>query len=167
MIYRAVIFDLFGTLVDNFYAREYESVLMQMASVLAVPYDDLARLWFDTSNERSTGIFQNTEANIEYICRELRVHMESTRIKLAAQVRFEYVARSMIPRAGAIDTKRRQRINAATRAVLQGPLGSGEHSPCTGTSVGQISFRAKKKRKDKKGTTRATLGRPGDNRKGN
>ena len=103
MKYEAVIFDLFRTLVDNFSAREYESVLMQMASVLAVPYDDLARLWFDTSNERTTGIFQNTEANIEYICRELRVHAESTRIRLAAQVRFEYVARSMIPRAGAIE----------------------------------------------------------------
>ena len=51
MKYAAVIFDLFGTLVDNFSAREYESVLMQMASVLAVPYDDLARLWFDTSND--------------------------------------------------------------------------------------------------------------------
>ena len=52
MKYQAVIFDLFGTLIDNFSLREHQSVLAQMASVLSAPPDDFTRLWFETSDHR-------------------------------------------------------------------------------------------------------------------
>ncbi len=74
-----------------------------MASVLSAPSDDFVRLWFDTFNERGTGVFKSPEANIEYICRQLGVRMEDTQIKLAAQIRFDFTVRSMTPRADAIE----------------------------------------------------------------
>ena len=73
MKYAAVIFDLFGTLVDKFSLEEHRIILRQMASVVSAPPDDFTRLWFDTYDERGMGIFQSYEVNIEYICQKLGV----------------------------------------------------------------------------------------------
>jgi beta-phosphoglucomutase-like phosphatase (HAD superfamily) len=53
MKYLAVIFDLFGTLADNFLTREYEEALVQMASVLSIPPDDFKRGWYASSKARN------------------------------------------------------------------------------------------------------------------
>jgi len=102
MKYSAVIFDLFGTLVENLSDQEYRSVLRHMASVLSAPTDKFTQLWFDTGNKRMTGVFPSTVANIEYICRELGVPLEDTKTRLAAQIRFDFTARAMTPQADAI-----------------------------------------------------------------
>jgi len=112
MKYAAVIFDLFGTLVDNFSLQEHRSILTEMASVLASSSDDFVRLWFDTFDDRVTGAFQSPEANIEYICRQLGVCVEDTQIKLAAQIRFDYTVRSMTPRPDAIEVLSHLKLKA-------------------------------------------------------
>jgi putative hydrolase of the HAD superfamily len=104
MKYEAVIFDLFGTLVPNFSLREHQEILRQMATIVSAPPDDFLRLWFDTFDERATGIFPSPEANIVYICHKLGVPVEHTRVKQAAQIRFSYTARSITPRTDAIAT---------------------------------------------------------------
>jgi len=75
-----------------------------MADVLSVPPDDFVQLWFDTFNERSTGIFQSPDDNVEYICRTLGVSVDETQVKLATQIRFDYSVQSMMPRPYAIET---------------------------------------------------------------
>ena len=103
MKYEAVIFDLFGTLVDSYTAREHESSLSQMASVLRIAPNDFARLWSDTFTQRNTGIFQSAKENIEYICQELKAPLEDAHLKLATQIRYDYTARFMRPRMDAIE----------------------------------------------------------------
>jgi len=103
MKYLAVIFDLFGTLADNFTRRGYYDALERMASVLSVPPDDFRRAWFDTSGDRNTGVFQGCEANVEYICRKLGAQPERGQIRLAAQVRLDYIRSVMTPRSDAIE----------------------------------------------------------------
>lgn len=103
MKYQAVIFDLFGTLVDVFSRRGYEDVLAEMTSILKAPHDEFTRLWLDTAKWRGAGVFQTLEENIEYICRELEVNIVDTKIQLAKQVRFDYVARSLKPRRDALE----------------------------------------------------------------
>ncbi len=103
MRYQAVIFDLFGTLIDNLSEQEYASVRKQMASGLSVPLDDFNRLWSDTAYKRNTGVFLSIEENIEYIGQVLNVPFENTQIKLAAQIRNDYTTRCMTPRADAIE----------------------------------------------------------------
>ena len=103
MRYGAIIFDLFGTLVDNFSRREYESVLAEMASALGAPPGDFIRLWFDTGNQRDRGILQSPEGNIEYICRELGVDVEEDREKTAARIRSDCTKRVIVPRVDAIE----------------------------------------------------------------
>jgi len=103
MKYEAVIFDLFGTLVPNMSLLEHRAVLTRMAHVLSAPPDDFVQLWFDTFNERCTGIFKTLDDNIEYICQTLGVSVNETQAKLAARIRFDYAVLSTIPRPDAVE----------------------------------------------------------------
>ena len=103
MKYDAVIFDLFGTLVDEFPYEDYQSVLGQMASVLKVPFDDFKRLWYETAHERNIGIMRFIEDNIEYICKRLGAHADDMKIKQATKIRYDFVADTIKPRPDAID----------------------------------------------------------------
>ncbi len=69
MKYRAVIFDLFGTLVENFTVAEYERVLSEMAAILGAPPAEFRQAWLDTFRGRTTGELPTSQSNIEYICR--------------------------------------------------------------------------------------------------
>lgn len=103
MKYKAVIFDLFGTLIEKFSLREGNDVLGRMASVLGAPLDDFRRLYFSTFNERGLGVFRSIEENIEYIGGRLGLHPEDSKIKLAGRIDLEYTARLLKPRQGATE----------------------------------------------------------------
>ena len=98
MKYAAVVFDLFGTLIDKFSLREGTKMLEQIASVLSVSSDDFIELYFSTYNEGGLGVFKNTEAKFEYICQKLGVPSKHTQIELAAQIHLDYTRRSITPR---------------------------------------------------------------------
>lgn len=104
MKYEAVIFDLFGTLVDNFSPREYEMVLVEMASVLSASSDDFVKLWSNISEERMKGTIQSPEAAIDHVCRILGVHPEDAHINLAAQIKFDVTKRKIMrPKTDAVE----------------------------------------------------------------
>jgi len=95
--YRAVIFDLFGTLVKNSTVRQHEDILGRMASILSAPPEDFIRLWYDTFYERCMGVLKTPEDNIDYVCRKLGVAIEDKQRNLAAHTRFELTSHSMVP----------------------------------------------------------------------
>lgn len=103
MKYEAVIFDLFGTLVNTISLDEHRKVMAQMASVLSIPFKDFQRLWMDTKHERATGVFQNKIVNIEHICANLGVPVEDAQNKLAAQISIDATKRLMKLRTEAIE----------------------------------------------------------------
>lgn len=103
MKYKAVIFDLFGTLVPGLSEREYIVVLEQMAASLSVPPDDFTRIWFETARERNIGVIPTIEANIERICKELGVRAGDDEISRATQLRFDFIRRIMQPRPDAVE----------------------------------------------------------------
>lgn len=103
MKYQAVIFDLFGTLVDIFSRREYDSVVAKMVAILKVPPDDFFKIWLETAMMRTTGGFRTLEENLEYICRELKLSVSESQIKEAKRIRFDYVTRALTPRKDAIE----------------------------------------------------------------
>jgi len=103
MKYKAVIFDLFGTLIDKFSLREGNSILRQMASVLSAPADDFVQLWFDTFDTRGLGGFKSIEANIEYICQKLVIQPDKNQTQTASEMHFDYTARSLKARPQAIE----------------------------------------------------------------
>ena len=103
MKYQAVIFDLFGTLVDIFSRQEYEDTLAETASILKAPYDDFYKIWMQSAKMRTTGIFRTLEENLEYICRELKISVNESQIEKTKRIRYNYVARALTPRQDAIE----------------------------------------------------------------
>ena len=107
--YDAVIFDLFGTLVDNPEApggrlTAYNRALRDTASILGAPADEFARLWRSTTRMRMTGVFPSAEGYLAHLCRELGVHPEDSRLAHAARIRLDVVGRQLVPRQDSLDT---------------------------------------------------------------
>ena len=94
-LYKAVIFDLGGTLTRGAKWSDYADVARKIASMLNAPTEEFVRLWFDQSEGLVTGAFPNWEAYISHVCRQLEVNVEDYQIKYAASLPFN-LAREMI-----------------------------------------------------------------------
>jgi putative hydrolase of the HAD superfamily len=103
MNYTAVIFDLFGTLIDNFSFEEYRRTLIEMASVLSAPPDDFAELWLDLFEERMSGALESPVGVIEHVCRELDVRPDGAQIEHATRIRFDMTQRWIKVRPDAVE----------------------------------------------------------------
>jgi len=103
MGYKAVIFDLFGTLVYSFPPEEYERTLAEMAACLSLPYRAFSQAWQKTYSKRARGAFPTIEANLEHICRTLGKPVEEERIKAAVEARLPLTRRALTPRPETIE----------------------------------------------------------------
>lgn len=101
--YKAVIFDLFGTLVDSYDVVGYTSALRETSSLLGIPHEQFIQFWSDTSERRTTGVFKTLEENLGYICRELNVPVKKFDINLAKMVRYDYISLALTPRHNTIE----------------------------------------------------------------
>lgn len=104
MKYQAVIFDLFGTLVDEYDTLEYASALRETSSILKLRHEDFQKLWHETSWRRNAGGFENIEENLQYICRELNEPVKQFDIKLAKMVRYDFLSPLLTPRLYTVET---------------------------------------------------------------
>ncbi len=102
MKYKAIIFDLFGTLIDNFSYEEYRRTLVAIASALSAPPDDFADLWFDLFEERMSGALESPVGVIEHICRELGVCPDNTQIEHATSIRLDMTTNMISVRPDAV-----------------------------------------------------------------
>src|SRR3989304_1374014 len=103
MIYSAVIFDLFGTLVDDF-AASVGQMHAELAAALAVPYEAFMQLWRQTSEMRTIGAFQTVEASIEYVCGVMGVQVGTEQMTKAVAIRLQHTRRALEPRPDAVAT---------------------------------------------------------------
>ena len=108
-MYEAVVFDLWGTLVDELTHPEehrivYRRKVDETADLLGLDRDDFASAWSATSPDRMVGRSPSTEATLSHICRQLGAEPDDDRIRGAAQIRYEYVRGALTPRPGAVDT---------------------------------------------------------------
>jgi len=109
MKYDAVIFDLFGTLVDNtefldLSRSEYNRTLSNVAAALSIPEPDLLRLWSETVHERDAGLFPSMEKYFRHICREIGVKADARQIANAVELRLEYLRSVLTPRNHTVET---------------------------------------------------------------
>ena len=104
MKYKAVIFDLFGTLVDCYKVVDYDDTLLRIAAILNVPYLEFRRVWDDTAPERNTGVFVTTNSSISAICKIMDVQVDDDVIERAANIRREFVTRTLSPRNDTLNT---------------------------------------------------------------
>ena len=109
MKYDAVIFDLFGTLVDNtefldLSRSEYNRALSNVAAALSIPEPDLLRLWSETVHERDAGLFPSMEKYFRHICREIGVKADARQIANAVELRLEYLRSVLTSRNHTVET---------------------------------------------------------------
>jgi len=117
--YKAVIFDLFGTLVENFPASKSFENLSKMASILVVSPDDFAAEWRKNFAVRMTGAYQDRQACISNICRRLGVKPSDAKIDKAASVRFGLNKKEVAAiKPGALDVLSYLKANGYKTALL-------------------------------------------------
>ena len=105
MKFNTVIFDLFGTLVDDF-VSSVGQMHQEMAAALAVPYEQFIRLWGQTAKMRIIGAFDTVEANIKYVCDTMNVQPGADQISNAVEIRMKYIRLALRPRPDADSTLR-------------------------------------------------------------
>lgn len=106
--YGAVVFDLWGTLVDELTYPEanrliYRQKTDETADLLGLDRDEFAEAWADGAGERLVGAF-STEGALLHICGRLGVEPDPDRLRSAVEVRFEYAGGALSPRPGTVET---------------------------------------------------------------
>lgn len=99
----AIIFDLFGTLVNDF-ASSMGQMHRELAAALQVPYEPFMQRWRQTSEMRTIGAFQSVEASIEYLCGIMGVSAGPDQMTRAVEIRLGYTRRALEPRPAALST---------------------------------------------------------------
>lgn len=95
-MYKAIIFDLFGTLVETFSKNDYVEQLTLMSNELKVDKHLFSHYWNkETYEQRMTGVYRTIEENIEDICSRLNINLDYTNIKKAVNIRFEFAKKSL------------------------------------------------------------------------
>ncbi len=104
----AVIFDLFGTLVEPLTREGARELQARMSAALGIAPEDFTHYWSHVTFEmRATGAFASVEDNLVHICRLLGVPPADGRVEAAAAIRRELTVRCMTPRDDAVPALRR------------------------------------------------------------
>lgn len=98
MQYKAIIFDLYGTLVPIFSRKIYDPILAKMAKILNVPYQKYWKIKAETINDRSLGNI-SAEEHIKEIGRRLNVSVNKTQIEEISAINNEFTRNSLIPKS--------------------------------------------------------------------
>ena len=115
---KAVIFDLYGTLIDLFSCQDEQKQLSKIAAALQVPAEQFARLWTDTYTERVTSAFPDVESYLLSVCRRLQIVPCESGVNAAIELVDEFTRRLMIPRPDAETALRSLRQAGLKLALL-------------------------------------------------
>jgi putative hydrolase of the HAD superfamily len=99
--YDAVIFDLFGTLVENFHLADYRALLHAMADLLGGPRVAFDEAWRGSFGARVAGEFRSVEENIRYLYPDLP---EGARVDEAVRIRHRFTRDTLVPMHDAVST---------------------------------------------------------------
>ena len=101
---RAVLFDLFGTLVDNATVEQFDALHREVAAVLQVPYEEFVAGWKGTLHDRSQGKHVSVADSIVMAALKCNIPYDETALSRATEIRFEFTRQWLTPRADAACT---------------------------------------------------------------
>lgn len=105
--YDAIIFDLYGTLVDNMISMQDYQCLAETARALGADTTAFIRCWANDvfRTQRHTGAFLTPTAEVEQVCRLLDISVTPNQVENAVQaLRTHYGLSALTPRPGVIET---------------------------------------------------------------
>lgn len=97
---RAVVFDLWGTLIP-FPATAAREIVARMADALSAPEESFARVWADDFDQRATG---DLEASVRRVCAALGLDAPDGLVRRALEVRIAFHRSRFHPRTDAVAT---------------------------------------------------------------
>ncbi len=103
---RAVVFDLFGTLVREFRHEEWERWFRATAEALGVDEGAFRAAWRATSLDRQTGRLGDIERNLRAICERMGARPSEGAVARALEVRRRFYDEAWEPMPGAEETLR-------------------------------------------------------------
>lgn len=118
MKYKAVIFDLFGTLVDIFSRAEYDRILKEMAVALSVASHDFSRAWIAGRDARILGQVTGPLGSLIEVCRRLGAAPTQAQLELAAKARLDYYSLNMKPRPEAVEVLTQLRMRGCRTGLI-------------------------------------------------
>ena len=129
MKYDAVIFDLFGTLVDNFDSRDYRAVLAEMAGTVGAEAEPFRRGWTDRlmQERRFKGELAMPADTIRLVCAQSDLSPPPAAVRRAEEIRLDFTRRAVTPRPDAVDTLTRLRRAGLKLALLSNCAGDVPH----------------------------------------
>jgi putative hydrolase of the HAD superfamily len=106
MKYKAAIFDLFGTLVDNFVGQPYEDLYRRMAELLGVDGPLFWQTWVSEPFgwRRASGQYERFEDCLRDVCEGMRVTYDAKAIPAVLELRMQVVRENMRPRPDTVST---------------------------------------------------------------
>src|SRR5262245_37438928 len=109
MTQKAVIFDLFGTLVDNWPADDRKTLLAGMAAELGCAFESLFHTWDEHRGQRDTGVFATVEDCLCAACEGMETAATENQIARAAALYSAFAVQCLTPREDAVSTIQRLR----------------------------------------------------------
>jgi len=119
-----------------------------MAVAVAVDPIAFTNIWDTTWRERATGAFPTLEACIHHVCQRLGVNAAASAVAAAAELRIDYLRRSLVPRPDAVETLAALNAAGLPVAVISNcipdvpllwestPLAAHVHAPIFSSVVG-------------------------------
>jgi putative hydrolase of the HAD superfamily len=107
--YKAAVFDLYGTLVDNYgYAAEvagYKAMLAEMAKLLGIEPSDYDQHWQASYPDRAIGLFETLEDELREVVRRAGCTSDDECVNAAAKLRRDFIGKYLlVPRSDAVET---------------------------------------------------------------
>ena len=101
---KAVVFDLFGTLVEPISWEQEDALYAQIAEVLALPQEGFTRLWRETRSMRLASGLDTIRKNIAFVGKRLNKPLKSSQIEEAVAMRLAFTRSALTPREDAEKT---------------------------------------------------------------
>ncbi len=99
----AVIFDFYGTLVEDF-ASSVGQTHLDFVKALDVAEAPFRKLWRETTDMRVIGAFQTVEASIEYVSNLVDAQPTEEQLSRAVTLRLQMIWRTLDPKPDALET---------------------------------------------------------------
>ena len=93
---KAIIFDLFGTLINVYEKEVYNNLIKEMSNSLDIDFRDFYKYWNEeTYDDRMKGKYKNNYENIEWIFKKIKREINEKQIKKAVEIRKNFTLMSL------------------------------------------------------------------------
>lgn len=102
-MYRAVLFDLFGTLIYSPPMTDYRLMVAEIAAILGQPYELFYQHWMSVNDGRLDGSFGSSEGDILAVARMFDIDVSDVQMSACMAVRRSLTRKLLTPKPGSLE----------------------------------------------------------------